>query len=30
MGYPLNGNGQKKSAGHVIVDSLVAHGVERV
>src|SRR5699024_10208999 len=30
MGYPLNSNGQKKSAGHVIVDTLVAHGVERV
>src|SRR5699024_10361389 len=30
MGYPLNSNGQRKSAGHVIVDTLVAHGGERV
>src|SRR5699024_9844853 len=30
MGYPLNSNGQRKSAGHVIVETLVEHGVERV
>lgn len=30
MNYPNNSNGQRKSAGHVIVDTLVAHGVERV
>src|SRR5699024_1336548 len=30
MGHPLHSSCQRKSAGHVIVDTLVAHGVERV